>query len=171
MNHDVISVIDEEVGDSAARLDLEEACISLLKILDPNALTIADASKVETGGISALFLDKRANLELVNWVRVVAGASPVGVLCVRAISSGLAAETLGGNVNDHFCSTLDTESVISQDAISTLEVSPVGICGNQGSILKESSLNTLMSEQDEEGYECRFVYHKFLLLIIRDNLF
>ena len=57
-------------------MDLEEASISSLKALDPDALRIANSGKIEVLGRAALVLNEGADLELIDSVVVLVGAGP-----------------------------------------------------------------------------------------------
>lgn len=102
MDHDVRSVIELEIRDSALRLYFVEAGITLLQSFDPNALTITYSSKIEVGGATTLVSNEGADLEFVDGVVKIARTNPGRILCVLTISGSLAAEALRGCVYHHF---------------------------------------------------------------------
>lgn len=66
LDHNVGCVIELEIGDSALRLNFEEAGITLLETLDPNALAITYSCQIKVGSISTLTFDEGAYLKLID---------------------------------------------------------------------------------------------------------
>lgn len=82
LDHNVRSIIELEIWDSALRLDFEEAGITLLESFDPNTLAITYSRKIKVGSISTLTLNEGANFKFINRLVEGARASPV---CIRGV--------------------------------------------------------------------------------------
>lgn len=82
LDHNVRSIIELKIWDSALRLDFEEAGITLLESFDPNTLAITYSRKIKVGSISTLTFDEGANLKFINRVVEGARASPV---CISGV--------------------------------------------------------------------------------------